>query len=115
MTKEETIRHFNIPAEVLDEYHALGLCDEVKKVMGTWHYDDRDVERLGLIMTLHDVGFSNEEVAGFMELETQGKATEDKRQKILDEKRAASLEEIHFKEKQLDRLDYLRLKMKRNK
>lgn len=113
MTKEEASKHFNIPEEILDEYHEMGLCDEVKKVMGTWQYDDTDVERLGLIMTLHDVGFTHEEVAQFMQLEAQGEITKPQRQKLLDSKRRESLDEIHFKEKQLDRLDYLRHKMNR--
>lgn len=114
MTKEETSKHFNIPEEILDEYHAMGLCDEVKKVMGTWQYDDTDVDRLGLIMTLHDVGFTHKEVAEFMRLEAQGQSTELKRKKMLDTKRKVSLDEIHFKEKQLDRLDYLRQKINSN-
>lgn len=111
MTKEETSRHFNIPIEILDEYHEMGLCDEVKKVMGSWQYDDTDVQRLGLIMTLHDVGFTHEEVTQYMQLESMGKITEAQRKKMLDSKRKESFDEIHFKEKQLDRLDYLRHKM----
>lgn len=114
MNKEETIKHFNIPEEVLEEYHALGFCCEVQKVMGTWQYNDRDIERLGLIMTLHDVGFSNEEVALYMQLEAEGEETKQQRCKMLDKKRSSSLDEIHFKEKQLDRIDYLRQKI-RNK
>lgn len=111
MTKDEIYKHFNIPSEILDEYHEMGLCDEVKKVMGTWQYDDSDVERLGLIMTLHDVGFDNEEVAHYMQLRSEGSSTEEQRRKIFDEKRTSTLDEIHFKEKQLDRLDYLKRKM----
>lgn len=113
MTKEEMVRHFNIPPEILDEYHAMGLCDEVKKVMGTWQYDDTDIERLGLIMTLHDIGFSNEEVERYMQLEAQGGKTRVQRREMLDERRSESLDEIHFREKQLDRIDYLRHKMKK--
>lgn len=113
MNKEEIKKHFNIPSDILDKYHEMGLCEEVKKVMGTWQYDDSDVERLGLIMTLHDVGFNNEEVAHFMLLSSEGEQTEPERKKMLDEKRLSNLDEIHFKEKQLDRLDYLRQKMKK--
>lgn len=111
MNREDVKKHFNIPPEILEEYHEMGLCKEVKKVMGTWQYDDSDVERLGLIMTLHDVGLTNDEVAYFMQLETKGSKTEAERRKILDEKRASRLDEIHFKEKQLDCLDYLRQKI----
>lgn len=112
MTKEEALSHFNIPAEVMEEYHALGLCGEVKKVMGAWQYDDTDIERLGQIMTLHDIGLDNGEVGEYMRLEAQGEKTQAQRRKILDARRAVSLHEIHFREQQLDRIDYLRRKMR---
>lgn len=34
--------------------------------------------------------------------------TEEQRLRMLEEKRTAALDEIHFKERQLQRLDYLR-------
>lgn len=33
--------------------------------MGSWHYDESDMERLSTIMTLHGIGFSNDEVKIF--------------------------------------------------
>lgn len=60
MTKGEASEKYNIPIEVLKEYESWGLCGEVKKVMGAWQYDDQDLERLGMIMTLHDIGFGTE-------------------------------------------------------
>ena len=62
MTKQEASRRYNIPTTILEEYEKWGLCHEVKKVMGSWQYDDSDLERLSMIMTLHDLGFSNSEV-----------------------------------------------------
>lgn len=56
MTKQEASERYNIPIWLLDEYESWGLCQEVKKVMGSWQYDDSDLERLSMIMTLHDVG-----------------------------------------------------------
>ena len=56
MTIEEASERYNIPIKVLKEYESWGLCSEVKKVMGSWHYDETDIERLSLIMTLHDRG-----------------------------------------------------------
>ena len=35
-----------------------GLCQEVKKVMGSWQYDETDLKILSLIMTLYDLDFS---------------------------------------------------------
>lgn len=62
MTISEASEKYKIPLEILREYESWGLCGSVKKVMGAWHYDDRDLENLSLIMTLHDIGFTADEV-----------------------------------------------------
>lgn len=113
MTIHEASEKYNIPIKILREYESWGLCGEVKKVMGSWRYDDSDIERLSMIMTLHDVGFTNDEVEEYMKLLLQGKSTEKERLKMLNDKRYGTLDEIHFKEKQLDRLDYLRFEIQR--
>ena len=97
--------------ELLREYERWGLCDTVKKVMGAWQYDDRDLERLSMIMTLHDVGFSNGEVETYMRLLLSGRDTEQERMRMLNRLRDCAMDELHFKQKQLDRLDYLRYKI----
>ena len=114
MTIEEAHRQYNIPVEILKEYESWGLCGAVKTVMGTWQYDEEDIERLSLIMTLHDVGFSKEEVESYMRLLLEGENTEAKRMKMLDAHRNGTLDEIHFKQRQLDRLDYLRYKIRQD-
>lgn len=58
MTIEEASKKYNIPIHILKEYESWGLCQEVKKVMGFWQYDETDLERLSLIMTLYDLDFS---------------------------------------------------------
>lgn len=112
MTIFEASEKYNIPVSILQEYESWGLCGKVKKVMGSWRYDDSDIERLSTIMTLHDIGFTNAEVERYMKLLLQGKSGEDERLKMLETKRNGTLDEIHFKERQLDRLDYLRFEMK---
>ena len=112
MTIHEASEKYNIPIKILREYESWGLCGEVKKVMGSWRYDDSDLERLGTIMTLHDIGFTNTEVERYMKLLLQGESGENERLKMLESKRNGTLDEIHFKERQLDRLDYLRYEMK---
>ena len=114
MTIREASEKYNIPLSVLQAYESWGLCGEVKKVMGAWQYDDSDIERLSTIMTLHDIGFSNDEVREYMELLCEGASTEEKRLSMLNAKRKGTLDEIHFKEKQLDRLDYLRFEIQKN-
>ncbi len=112
MTIHEASERYQIPIKILQEYESWGLCGEVKKVMGSWHYDESDMERLSIIMTLHDIGFTNDEIEEYMRLLLEGKSTEKERMKMLNEKRNGTLDEIHLKQKQLDRLDYLRFELK---
>ncbi|MDY4166035.1 MAG: MerR family transcriptional regulator [Fournierella sp.] len=108
MTIQEASERYQIPMNILREYESWGLCGAVKKVMGAWQYDDSDLERLSVIMTLHDISFNTEEVETYMRLLLEGEATGAERLRMLEKKRAAALDEIHFKEQQLRRLDYLR-------
>ena len=108
MTIHEASERYKIPMKILKEYEAWGLCKAVKKVMGAWQYDDSDLERLSLIMTLHDVGFSSQEVEAYMRLFLGEEETKGQRMQMLCRQRSTVLDEIHFREKQLERLDYLR-------
>ena len=114
MTKQEASERYQIPLEILSEYESWGLCGTVKKVMGAWQYDDTDLERLSTMMTLHDLGFTAREVEAYMRLLLEQAHTEGQRLRILEEKREAALNEIHFKERQLQRLDYLRHQLRKN-
>jgi DNA-binding transcriptional MerR regulator len=111
MTIDEASKQYNIPIEVLEEYESWGLCGEVKKVMGAWQYDGQDLERLSMIMTLHDVGFENGEIEEYMKLLLEGESTGKERLHMLNKKRGSTLDELHLRQKQLDRLDYLRYKI----
>ncbi len=108
MTISEASERYEIPMEILQEYESWELCGEEKKAAGFRHYDERDLERLSTIMTLHDIGFAMDEVKRYMHLLEKGKSTENERMKMLNIKRGGMLDEIHLKEWQLDRLDYLR-------
>ena len=72
-----------------------------------------DIERLSTIMTLHDISFTNGEIEKYMRMLLKGKFTEKERLKMLNDKRLGTLDEIHFKERQLDRLDYLRFEIQK--
>ena len=85
----------------------------LKTVMGAWQYYDEDIKRLSMILTLHDVGFSNEETESYMRLLLEGSDTEEERLEMLRHHRDSTLDEIHFKQKQLDRLDYLRYQIRK--
>lgn len=115
MTIEEVMRQYNIPEKILKEYESFGLCDAVRNVMEDWQYDDRDLERLSMIMTLHDIGFRSEEVKYYMRLLIAGDQTGDERMRMLNQKREEALDEIHFREKQMERMDYLRYEIRDSK
>ena len=108
MTIQEASERYQIPMHILREYESWGLCGAVKKIMGSWQYDDTDLERLSIIMTLHDIGFTSGEVETYMRLLLEQRRSEGQRLKMLEEKRSAALDEIHFRERQLQRLDHLR-------
>lgn len=115
MTQQEASEHYNIPVSILQEYESWGLCGAVKKVMGVWQYDDEDLGRLSTIMTLHDIGFTTEEVETYMRLLLEQPDSDKKRLRMMEEKRNETLDEIHFHERQLQRLDYLRHEIQKNK
>ena len=77
-------------------------------------YDDQDIERLSLIMTLHGMGFNNSEVETYMRLTLEGDHTGSERIAMLNRRRDRTLDEIHFKEKQIAHMDYLRHEMQKS-
>ena len=109
----EASRNYNIPMEILRAYERWGLCSSVKKVMGAWQYDDTDLERLSIIMTLHDIGFTTEEVETYMRLLLEQENSDMARLRMLNQRRSDTLDEIHFRERQLERLDYLRHELRK--
>ncbi|EET60868.1 MAG: MerR family transcriptional regulator [Marvinbryantia sp.] len=115
MTIQEASERYQIPMEILKEYEKWNLCDQVKKVMGNWQYDDEDLQRLGMIMTLHNIGFQEKEIEQYMKLYLRGDVTTAERMRILKQKRDQTLDEIHFQEKRLEDLDYLRYKTQKGK
>lgn len=107
MTIQEASERYNIPFEVLQEYESWRPCGADGHRAGARQYDDADLERLGLMMTLRGAGLEAPEIEAYMRLMEQGE-TEAQRLQMLDQKRQSALREIHLREKQLERLDYLR-------
>jgi hypothetical protein len=48
-----------------------------------------------------------------MRLLLEGESTEAERMRMLNKKRSNTLNKIHFRQKQLDRLDYLRYEIRK--
>lgn len=108
MTAEEVSKEYQIPPKILKQYADWGLCGVVRMTMEEWQYDGQDLERLSLIMALHDMGFKSEEVEQYMKLLLAGDSSRWERMKMLNEKRTLALDEIHLRERQMERMDYLR-------
>ena len=69
--------------------------------------EKEDMAKQSMIMTLQEIKFSGEEIEIYMQLlEKEGSAAE--RLHILNKKRAVTLDQIHFYEKRLEWMDYLR-------
>lgn len=113
MTIEEASEKYCIPIKILKEYESMELCKTVKRVMGEWQYDDEDIKRLSMIMTLYETGFSKEDIDEYMCLALSGENDEECL-KILSKKRKKTLDKIHILEKQISNLDYLKNEIKNN-
>lgn len=107
MTIQEASERYCIPIKILKEYESMELCGTVKHVMGAWQYDDQDIERLSMIMTLHDIGFSKEDIDEYMRLLISG-INDEECIAMLNKRRRITLDKIHVMEKQIDNIDYLR-------
>lgn len=70
----------------------LGRLIEIARIQSTEASNRIEgivTERLSMIMTLHDVGFTNEEVHQYMSLWVQGEATREERKKCWFRKETA--------------------------
>lgn len=104
MTKQKMLQKYNVPPDLLDKYEAAHKCTG---------FTDKDVENMSLILTLYDAGFDDAEVRDYIGFYRSGGDTADKRTEMLLKKRKKALEELHAKQEQLDRIDYLRYKIKK--
>ena len=114
MTRQEVRERYNIPSSVLEEYEKWGLCG-AGQACGARQYDDTDLERLGMMMALYEIGFAGEAIERYMRLLSEQKEGEDRCLRMLEEKRKEMLEEIHFQEQQLARLDFWRHQLRNGK
>ncbi len=104
MTKQEMLQKYNVPPDLFDKYEAAHKCTG---------FTDKDVENMSLILTLYDAGFDDAEVRDYIGFYRSGGDTAEKRTEMLLKKRKKALEELHAKQEQLDRIDYLRYKIKK--
>ena len=113
MTIYEAGERYRIPLNVLKEYETWGLCCGGGNGKDLRQCSQTDIDRLSLIMTLHDVGFKDAEVEHYMRLTLSGDGRDRERLTMLRKRRDKTLEELHFKQEQLDRLAYLLYELSR--
>ena len=106
MTKQEVLKKYNIPTDLLDKYSKAQKCSS---------FSESDVENISMIMTLYDAGFDDAEAEEYITLHLSEKDTAKQRTAMLVKKRKATLDDIHSKQKQLDGIDYLRYKVSQEK
>lgn len=104
MKKEEVCRIYHIAPNILNEYD-LALSDAEE--LPDRDYTESDIARLCQLSGLIELGFTRAEACRFLLLEDQSD-TQTEQKLMLDGLRTKTLREIHHREAQLDRLDYLR-------
>lgn len=115
MTMKEVNERYCIPVKILKEYEKWGLCTVEENAAGAHQYDEQDIERLSMMMTLQDIGFNCEETKNYMRLLLKGENTQYERISMLAKKRGKTLDKIHFMEKQIANIDYLRYEMQKGR
>ena len=112
MKRQEVSERYQIPLDILREYESWAPGEATRQGRAGWQYDDTDLERLGTLLTLYEIGFSAQEARTYMCLPEESR-TAARRLQMLKQKRAETLEEIYRKERQLQKLDYLRYEIQK--
>ena len=81
--------------------------------VGAFHFSEKDIEMLSLIMTLQEIGFDKKEIKTWLRLQQDDKNSGAACLKMLNKLRSETLDAIHLKEKTLDRIDFLRYELQR--
>ena len=68
-----------------------------------------------LWITLHDIGFTSEEAEIYMRLLLEQPDSHQRRLQMMEEKQNEILDEMHIQERKLQKLDYLRHELQKNK
>ena len=112
MRIKEVSKRFNVSITALRYYEKVGLFEDVNRVNGIREYEDKDIERLSLILTLKNIGLSNETILKYIELNEQGAHTKKQQIQVLKLERQKLLDSIHNQQKNIDSLDYLIYQLK---
>ena len=111
MKIKEVSEKYNVSMTALRYYEKAGLFDEVKRINGIREYEDKDIKRLSLILSLKKAGVHIENILKYIQLE-ENEASSSQKLRILKQERNNILDEIHLRQKNLDTLDCLTYQLK---
>lgn len=105
MKIKEVSDKYNVAMSTLRYYEKVGLFNDVLRIHGIREYDDKDIQRLSLILSLKNMGFNIQGISRYIELEQLGEKTKNQRIQMLKCERVKLLDDIHKQQKCLDTLD----------
>lgn len=106
VTKEELCKKYHIPKAVLNLYEKTNTQNGAAA-----QWDDRDLEKISILMTLCESGFSESEAVLYLQ-HLEDHQEYDACMALLDTKRHSVLDEINRREKQIENIDYLKYKIR---
>ena len=112
MTIRELGERFCLSVEKLKKYEACGLIAGTEDGEGERQYGDEVLGKLGLICTLTEAGFSCEEIKQYLTFPEDSRGARE-RILMLKRRRGEMLDEIHRRQKLLDKIDFLIWKNKK--
>ncbi|MEG0276339.1 MAG: MerR family transcriptional regulator [Coprobacillus sp.] len=112
MKIKEVSQKYNITETALRYYEKVGLFDDVKRINNIREYEDKDIERLSMIMSLKKVGLHIQAILRFLKLMKDNRDTRNERILILNKQRQELMDQIHQYQKNLDSLDFLIYELK---
>lgn len=88
-------------------YEKSGLFNNVNRIGGTRDYNDEDIHRLSLIVTLKKAGFTLSAISNYLSLQLYEEKTKKERIQLLEKERSRLLKQVHDGQKNIDSIDYL--------
>ena len=111
MKIKEIAEKYSISVTALRYYEKIGLFDNVQRVNHIREYNEEDVQRLSLILSLKEAGLHMASILKYIELFKQS-GTFNERISILKKQRNETLDTIHHHQKSLDSLDNMIYQLK---
>lgn len=107
MTRNDASARFGIQAEKLRYYEEQGLFDGRKAPDGSMDYCDEMMDDVAIIHLLLDAGVALPALRRYMQGLQTGAICKEQKLLFLARRRAELLNDIHSKQKTLDKLDYM--------